>query len=92
LSVAGLADLDAQLAEYANHRAAPTLAADTWNHLASAIHDEAFLSEPETNLLGERKRGSGHERFRVSQPDLDCWQALSRGTAIAVLLALCEEG
>jgi hypothetical protein len=36
-----------------------------------------------------QQRGA-HERFEISGDDLERWQALSRGTAIAVLLALTE--
>jgi hypothetical protein len=37
-------------------------------------------------------RGQPHQRFEVSQADLDAWQLLSRGTAIAALLALTADG
>ncbi len=36
----------------------------------------------------EPSRGQAHERFEISDADLDAWQLLSRGTAIAALLAL----
>lgn len=36
----------------------------------------------------EPSRGQPHQRFELSQTDLGAWQLLSRGTAIAVLLAL----
>lgn len=36
----------------------------------------------------EPSRGAPHERIEISQPDLDAWQTLSRGTTIAILLAL----
>lgn len=39
----------------------------------------------------EPTRGRPHERFEVCQADLAAWQLLSRGTAIAVLLALTED-
>lgn len=34
--------------------------------------------------------GQSHQRFEISQEVLGAWQVLSRGTAIAVLLALSE--
>ncbi|MDA8400147.1 MAG: hypothetical protein M0008_08895 [Actinomycetota bacterium] len=34
--------------------------------------------------------GQPHERFEISTADLEAWQLLSRGTAIAALLALTE--
>lgn len=40
----------------------------------------------------EAARGKPHQRFEISQTDLDVWQLLSRGAAIAVLLALTEAG
>jgi hypothetical protein len=36
----------------------------------------------------EPSRGRPHQRFEISHTDLDAWQLLSRGTAIAGLLAL----
>lgn len=42
-----------------------------------------FWSEP--------TRGRPIQRYEVSSRELDCWQALSRGTAIAVLLALTRQ-
>lgn len=36
----------------------------------------------------EPSRGKQHERFEISQTDLDAWQLLSRGVAIGVLIAL----
>lgn len=38
----------------------------------------------------EPSRGQKHERFEIHQVDIDAWQLLSRGTAIAALLALTE--
>jgi len=40
----------------------------------------------------EPQRGRPHERFEVNSADLARWQLLSRGTAIAVLLALTDTG
>jgi hypothetical protein len=39
----------------------------------------------------EPSRGQPHERFEVTNEDLNAWQLLSRGTAIAILLALAAE-
>jgi hypothetical protein len=39
----------------------------------------------------EPSRGQPHERFEVSDVDLQAWQMLSRGSAIAMLLALTDE-
>lgn len=50
-----------------------------WCYLAGFAGIE-FWSEP--------SRGQPHQRFEISQSDLDAWQLLSRGAAIAVLLAL----
>jgi hypothetical protein len=38
----------------------------------------------------EPSRGKQHERFEILQGELDSWQLLARGTAIAALLALTE--
>lgn len=38
----------------------------------------------------EPSRGQPLQRFEISQSDLGAWQMLSRGTAIATLLALTE--
>lgn len=39
----------------------------------------------------EPRRGRPHQRFVINSVDLGRWQLLSRGTAIAVLLALTED-
>lgn len=39
----------------------------------------------------EPTRGQPHERFEISHTDLGAWQLLSRGAAIAVLLALIDD-
>lgn len=36
----------------------------------------------------EPSRAESHRRLEILQPDLDAWQLLSRGAAIAALLAL----
>ncbi len=40
----------------------------------------------------EPTRGQPHQRFEITHTELDAWQLLSRGTAIAVLLALTDDG
>ncbi len=52
-----------------------------WCYLAGFDGLE-FWSEPAP--------GQPHQRFEISQVDLGAWQLLSRGAAIAVLLALTE--
>lgn len=39
----------------------------------------------------EPSRGERHQRFEIAQTELDAWQLLARGTAIATLLALTDE-
>jgi hypothetical protein len=39
----------------------------------------------------EPTRGARHQRFEISAADLDTWQLLSRGSAIAALLGLTEQ-
>lgn len=38
----------------------------------------------------EPKQGHPHDRFEITNTDLNAWQLLSRGAAIAVLLALTD--
>ena len=40
----------------------------------------------------EPTRHRPHQHFRISHTDLEAWQLLSRGTAIAALLALTSDG
>lgn len=49
------------------------------------LHDYSGLE-----CWAEPKRGQPHERFEITQTDLDAWQLLSRGVAIAALLALTD--
>ncbi|MDA8069533.1 MAG: hypothetical protein M0T77_13145 [Actinomycetota bacterium] len=39
----------------------------------------------------EPSRAERHQRFAISQADLDAWQLLARGTAIATLLAVADD-
>ncbi len=61
--------------------------------LRNAIAHGRWCYLPNFNGLecwAEPSRGKQHERFEIRQAELDAWQLLSRGTAIAALLALTE--
>ena len=63
--------------------------------LRNAVAHGRWCYLPDFNGLEcwvEPARGQPHQRFEVSHTDLDAWQLLSRGTAIAVLLALTAAG
>lgn len=49
------------------------------------LHDFSGLE-----YWAEPSRGEPHQRFEVSQSELEAWQLLSRGSTIAALLALTE--